>query len=154
MSTLPTIGHLIGGQLTPGGTRFADVFNPATGAVEKRLQLADKLTVEQAIANAQAAFPEWRNTPPLKRARVMSKLKVLLEEHASEICALVTAEHGKVLADAMGELQRGIETSNTPATPPNCSKASTAKTSARQLIPGASSRPWASPRALRPSTSR
>ena len=109
MSTLPTIGHLIGGQLTQGGSRFADVFNPATGAVEKRLQLADKLTVEQAIANAQAAFPEWRNTPPLKRARVMSKLKVLLEEHASEICALVTAEHGKVLADAMGELQRGIE---------------------------------------------
>ena len=109
MSTLPTIGHLIGGQLTPGGTRFADVFNPATGAVEKRLQLADKLTVEQAIANAQAAFPEWRNTPPLKRARVMSKLKVLLEEHAPELCALVTAEHGKVLADAMGELQRGIE---------------------------------------------
>ena len=62
-----------------------------------------------AIASAQAAFPEWRNTPPIKRARVMSKLKVLLEEHADEICALITAEHGKVLSDSLGELQRGIE---------------------------------------------
>jgi malonate-semialdehyde dehydrogenase (acetylating)/methylmalonate-semialdehyde dehydrogenase len=109
MSSLPLIGHLIGGKRTQGGTRQADVFNPATGKAEKRLLLADKLTVEQAIADAQAAYPAWRNTPPLKRARVMSKLKELLEQHADELCALVTAEHGKVLADAMGELQRGIE---------------------------------------------
>ncbi|NCV85044.1 MAG: CoA-acylating methylmalonate-semialdehyde dehydrogenase, partial [Oxalobacteraceae bacterium] len=66
-------------------------------------------TVEQAIASAQAAFPAWRATPPLKRARVMSKLKELLEQNAEQICALITEEHGKVLADAMGELQRGIE---------------------------------------------
>ena len=65
--------------------------------------------VEAAIASAEAAFPAWRNTPPLKRARVMSKLKVLLEENADKIAALITAEHGKVLADAHGELQRGIE---------------------------------------------
>ena len=109
MSALPTIGHLINGQVVHGGSRTQEVFNPATGRAEKTLQLADKLTVEAAIANAQAAFPAWRNTPPLKRARVMSKLKVLLEEHADAICALVTAEHGKVLADAAGELQRGIE---------------------------------------------
>jgi malonate-semialdehyde dehydrogenase (acetylating) / methylmalonate-semialdehyde dehydrogenase len=109
MSTLPTIQHLIDGQLVAGGTRSQDVFNPATGQAEKRVLLADKATVEQAIASAQAAYPAWRNTPPLKRARVMSKLKVLLEENAEAICALVTAEHGKVLSDAMGELQRGIE---------------------------------------------
>ena len=109
MSALPTIGHLINGQVVHGGSRTQEVFNPATGRAEKTLQLADKLTVEAAIANAQAAFPAWRNTPPLKRARVMNKLKVLLEEHADAICALVTAEHGKVLADAAGELQRGIE---------------------------------------------
>ncbi len=108
-TTLPTIGHLIGGQLVPGGSRSADVFNPATGLAEKRVLLADQLTVEAAIANAQIAYPAWRNTPPLKRARVMSALKVLLEQHADELCALVTAEHGKVLADSMGELQRGIE---------------------------------------------
>lgn len=108
-TTLPTIGHLIDGQRTVGGSRSADVFNPATGQVEKRVLLADKLTVEAAIANAQAAYPAWRATPPLKRARVMSRLKVLLEDNADAICALVTAEHGKVLSDSLGELQRGIE---------------------------------------------
>ena len=106
---LPTIQHLIDGQLVSGGVRTADVFNPATGQAEKRVLLADKLTVEQAIASAHAAYPAWRATPPLKRARVMSKLKVLLEDNADAICALVTAEHGKVLSDSMGELQRGIE---------------------------------------------
>jgi malonate-semialdehyde dehydrogenase (acetylating)/methylmalonate-semialdehyde dehydrogenase len=109
MPQLPTIGHLIDGKSAQGGTRSQDVFNPATGQAEKRVQLADKLTVEQAIASAQAAFPAWRNTPPLKRARVMGNLKVLLEQHADELCALITAEHGKVLGDSLGELQRGIE---------------------------------------------
>ena len=103
------IQHLIDGQLVAGGSRSQDVFNPATGKAEKRVLLADKKTVEQAIASAHAAYPAWRATPPLKRARVMSKLKILLEENADAINALVTAEHGKVLADAMGELQRGIE---------------------------------------------
>jgi len=106
---LPQIKHLIDGQLVAGGTRQADVFNPATGQAEKRVLLADKLTVAQAIASAHAAYPAWRNTPPLKRARVMSRLKVLLEDNADAICALVTAEHGKVLSDSLGELQRGIE---------------------------------------------
>ena len=109
MSTLPPIGHLIDGTSSQGGTRSQEVFNPATGKAEKRVLLADKLTVEQAIASAQAAFPAWRNTPPLKRARVMGNLKVLLEQHADELCALITAEHGKVLGDSLGELQRGIE---------------------------------------------
>ncbi len=109
MSPLPTIGHFIDGKSVDGGTRSQEVFNPALGIAEKRVLLADKLTVELAIASAQAAYPAWRNTPPLKRARVMSRLKVLMEEHADELCALITAEHGKVLSDALGELQRGIE---------------------------------------------
>ncbi len=109
MQNLPLIQHLINGQLVGGGSRSQDVFNPATGQAEKRVLLADKMTVEQAIASAHAAYPAWRATPVLKRARVMSKLKNLLEENADQICALVTAEHGKVLSDALGELQRGIE---------------------------------------------
>ena len=109
MQNLPLIQHLIDGQLVGGGSRSQDVFNPATGQAEKRVLLADKMTVEQAIASAHAAYPAWRATPVLKRARVMSKLKNLLEENADQICALVTAEHGKVLSDALGELQRGIE---------------------------------------------
>ncbi len=108
-TTLPTIKHLIDGQQVAGGSRQAEVFNPATGQAEKHVLLADKCTVEAAIASAQAAYPAWRATPPLKRARVMSNLKVLLEANAEKICALVTAEHGKVLADSLGELQRGIE---------------------------------------------
>jgi len=109
MTTLPLVGHLIDGKSVTTGSRAQDVFNPATGKAEKRVLLAPKATVEEAIASAQAAFPAWRNTPPLKRARVMSNLKVLLEQHADELCQLITAEHGKVLSDALGELQRGIE---------------------------------------------
>jgi len=112
MPPLPTIGHLIDGKIVKPGTpdaRSQDVFNPATGQAEKRVLLASKATVEEAIASAQAAFPAWRNTPALKRARVMGNLKVLLEQHSDELCALITAEHGKVLADSAGELQRGIE---------------------------------------------
>ncbi len=108
-STLPTLGHLIGGKSVQGGSRSQAVYNPATGQASKRVLLADRSTVEQAIANAEAAYPAWRATPPLKRARVMGKLKELMEQHADELCALITAEHGKVLSDALGELQRGIE---------------------------------------------
>ncbi|MBA5635762.1 CoA-acylating methylmalonate-semialdehyde dehydrogenase [Duganella sp. LX20W] len=109
MQAKHTIGHLIDGQTVLTGDRSQDVFNPATGAAEKRVLLADLRTVAAAVASAQAAFPAWRATPPLKRARVMSKLKQLLEQNADAICQLITAEHGKVLSDAMGELQRGIE---------------------------------------------
>ena len=107
--SLPTIGHWIDGQNVLGQHRSQEVYNPATGAAEKRVLLADKATVEAAVASAHKAYPAWRATPPLKRARVMSKLKNLLEMHAEKICGLLTAEHGKVAGDAMGELQRGIE---------------------------------------------
>lgn len=104
-----TIGHFIDGQHLLDTARTQPVFDPATGLSHRSVALASKATVEQAIASAQAAFPAWRNTPPLKRARVMSRLKVLLEENADQIAALITAEHGKVLSDADGELRRGIE---------------------------------------------
>ncbi|TAH42264.1 MAG: CoA-acylating methylmalonate-semialdehyde dehydrogenase, partial [Betaproteobacteria bacterium] len=75
----------------------------------RRVALASTDTVIAAIAAAEAAFPAWRDTPPAKRARIMFRFKELLEQHADRICELITAEHGKVLSDAMGELQRGIE---------------------------------------------
>ncbi|MEJ7138889.1 CoA-acylating methylmalonate-semialdehyde dehydrogenase [Amphibiibacter pelophylacis] len=103
------ITHWINGSALPGGSRSQPVYNPATGQAVAEVALADTATVQTAISAAQAAFPAWRNTPPLKRARVMSQLKVLLEQHSDEICTLITREHGKVLADAAGELQRGIE---------------------------------------------
>ena len=103
------VGHLIAGKTWQGDGRTADVFNPATGIVTAKVHLASRKTVEDAIGASQQAFPAWRDTPPLKRARVMSKLKILMETHAKEICRLITDEHGKVLADSMGEVQRGIE---------------------------------------------
>ncbi|OXY83184.1 CoA-acylating methylmalonate-semialdehyde dehydrogenase [Oceanimonas doudoroffii] len=106
---MKTIGHLINGAIVSDGTRTQDVYNPSTGEVAKQVALASKATVEEAIAAAQAAFPAWRNTPPLKRARVMYRFKQLLEENAEEICRLIGEEHGKIAHDAMGELLRGIE---------------------------------------------
>jgi malonate-semialdehyde dehydrogenase (acetylating)/methylmalonate-semialdehyde dehydrogenase len=103
------VAHFINGKSVAGGSRLQDVFNPATGAVVRRVALADQATVESAIAAAAAAFPAWRDTPPSKRARIMFRFKELLEQHADDIVALITEEHGKVLHDALGELQRGIE---------------------------------------------
>jgi malonate-semialdehyde dehydrogenase (acetylating)/methylmalonate-semialdehyde dehydrogenase len=106
---LKTVGHLINGAVVTTGGATQPVYNPATGAVIRRVELADRTTVEQAIAAAEAAFPAWRATPPAKRARIMFRFKQLLEERADEICRLLTEEHGKVFADSLGELQRGIE---------------------------------------------
>ncbi|MCW8925978.1 MAG: CoA-acylating methylmalonate-semialdehyde dehydrogenase, partial [Xanthomonadales bacterium] len=89
--------------------RPANVTNPATGQVARQVAMASKTTVEQAIAAADAAFPAWRDTPPAKRAQVMFSFKQLLEQNADEIVATITEEHGKVLDDAQGEFQRGIE---------------------------------------------
>ncbi|WP_428820685.1 CoA-acylating methylmalonate-semialdehyde dehydrogenase [Microbulbifer sp. MCCC 1A16149] len=104
-----TVGHMINGEMQTGDDRYQDIVNPSTNEVEGRVALASKATVEEAIAVAQAAYPEWRNTPPIKRARIMFRFKDLLEQNADKICELITREHGKVLNDALGELQRGIE---------------------------------------------
>jgi malonate-semialdehyde dehydrogenase (acetylating)/methylmalonate-semialdehyde dehydrogenase len=103
------IGHFINGRCVESEERSQPVYNPATGEVTKSVSLASAQTVEQAIVAAEAAFPAWRETPPLKRAQVMFRYKQLLEQHAEELCRLITDEHGKVLDDAMGELVRGIE---------------------------------------------
>ncbi|TIH06853.1 CoA-acylating methylmalonate-semialdehyde dehydrogenase [Pseudomonas leptonychotis] len=104
-----TVGHLINGQIVNDAARLQDVYNPSTGEVSKQVALASKSTVEQAISAAEAAFPAWRNTPPLKRARVMFRFKELLEQNADRIAQMIGEEHGKISHDALGELQRGIE---------------------------------------------
>ena len=105
----PLIGHVINGQRVLDGGRTQPVYNPASGEVIRQVALAETETVTNAIAAAEAAFPEWRYTTPLSRARVMFRFKELVEKHAETIVALITEEHGKVLDDARGELQRGIE---------------------------------------------
>ncbi len=109
MSSLNKVGHLINGEIITSGAHSQPIYNPATGKVTKHVLLADKEIIEEALASAQAAFPAWRNTPALKRAQVMGRLKILLEQNTDKICQLITEEHGKVLNDAQGELQRGIE---------------------------------------------
>ena len=104
------IGHFIGGKPVAGTSgKFGDVFNPAAGEVTGRVALADAAEVNKAVAAAAAAWPAWAATPPLRRARVMFKLKELLERDRRELSAIITAEHGKVLSDADGEVQRGLE---------------------------------------------
>src|SRR5688500_18328892 len=103
------VGHYIDGQLEADGTRTTPVFNPATGATVANACVADSAAVARAVAAAKAAFSAWADTPPLKRARALFRFKQLLDAHFDEIAALVTREHGKVLADAKGELTRGIE---------------------------------------------
>ncbi|MGB5492709.1 MAG: CoA-acylating methylmalonate-semialdehyde dehydrogenase [Woeseiaceae bacterium] len=103
------VGHFINGADVDDDNRPEPVTNPATGQVTRHVAMASTQTVESAIAAAEAAFPAWRDTPPAKRARIMFRFKQLLEEHADEIAAAITDEHGKVLDDAMGEFGRGVE---------------------------------------------
>jgi malonate-semialdehyde dehydrogenase (acetylating)/methylmalonate-semialdehyde dehydrogenase len=104
------IGHYVnGGRFAGSGDRRADVFNPASGQVSAQVSLAGADDTEQAIAAAQAAFPAWAAVTPLNRARVLFRFKALCEQHADELTALITREHGKVLSDAAGELARGLE---------------------------------------------
>jgi malonate-semialdehyde dehydrogenase (acetylating)/methylmalonate-semialdehyde dehydrogenase len=93
---------------TPSG-RFGDVFNPATGQVTKRVPLCNEETIDKAAKAAAAAYPAWRDTPPLRRARVMQKFLDLLQKNQRPLAAIITQEHGKTLPDAMGSVQRGIE---------------------------------------------
>jgi malonate-semialdehyde dehydrogenase (acetylating)/methylmalonate-semialdehyde dehydrogenase len=108
--SVTSIAHYISGQKTAGtSTRAQDVFNPATGAVTGRVSLANVKDVDQAVASAQAAFPAWADTPPLRRARVMFKFLELLNQHRDTLAHMITAEHGKVFTDAQGEVTRGID---------------------------------------------
>ncbi|GBR55706.1 aldehyde/methylmalonate-semialdehyde dehydrogenase [Acetobacter senegalensis DSM 18889] len=107
---MPTIPHVIAGHHTEGhGTQRSDVFNPATGEVANQVALGNADDLEAAISAAQKAFPGWAGTPPLTRARILFKARDLIEAHQDELAAIITAEHGKVLSDAKGEVIRGLE---------------------------------------------
>src|SRR5437762_3885986 len=97
-----------GKPVSPAG-RWGDVFNPATGQVTRQVPCCDANVVGAAVQAATAAFPKWRDTPPLRRARVMQNFLHLLRANQKELARLVTDEHGKTLPDAMGSVQRGVE---------------------------------------------
>jgi malonate-semialdehyde dehydrogenase (acetylating)/methylmalonate-semialdehyde dehydrogenase len=108
--TVPVIPPWVGGaELGTTGRRLGDVFDPATGQVVRRVAFASRDDVDLAVAAASSAFPAWRDTPPLKRARIMARFRELLEANRDELASLVSQEHGKTVADAAGSVQRGIE---------------------------------------------
>lgn len=105
-----TIAHYINGQIASGeSNRSQEVFNPATGQVSGQVALASRADVNHAVNAAQAAFPAWADTPPIRRARVLFKFVELLNAHKDELARAITLEHGKVFTDAQGEVARGID---------------------------------------------
>ncbi|MGB4346270.1 MAG: CoA-acylating methylmalonate-semialdehyde dehydrogenase [Burkholderiaceae bacterium] len=106
----PVISHFINGQHVESDSGHKQaVFNPATGAPVADVVLGSAAEVNAAVAAASAAAPAWADTAPLKRARVLSKFKELLEKNHDALAAAITREHGKVFSDAKGEVTRGLE---------------------------------------------
>ena len=104
-----TIDHLIAGQGGGGSGRTADVFDPNTGQVQATVSLGTAADLDRAVAAAQAAQPGWAATNPQRRARVMFRFKELVEANMDELATLLSSEHGKVVADSKGDIQRGLE---------------------------------------------
>ena len=104
------IHHFINGQSVTGTSgRFGDVFNPNTGEVQARVQLATEAEMDRAVQAAQAAFEGWSSVNPQRRARGMFEFKRLGEARMDELAELLSSEHGKVIADSKGDVQRGLE---------------------------------------------
>jgi len=104
------ITHFVNGKLWDGkADRQGEVFNPATGEVTGLVDLASEAVVDEVVAAAKAGFQEWSKTSLSRRAQVMFAFRELLNARKEDIAALITAEHGKVLSDALGEVTRGLE---------------------------------------------
>jgi malonate-semialdehyde dehydrogenase (acetylating)/methylmalonate-semialdehyde dehydrogenase len=110
LDAIRKVTNWIDGEMRESASdRFGDVFDSATGKRCAEVVMSDEADVEAAVTAATAAFDSWSNTPVLRRARVMFKLKELIERDHAELAALITQEHGKVLHDAAGSVQRGLE---------------------------------------------
>jgi malonate-semialdehyde dehydrogenase (acetylating) / methylmalonate-semialdehyde dehydrogenase len=104
------IGHFVGGKEANGNSgRFGDIFDPNTGQVQAKVALARHAEVEHAIAVAAAAQPAWAATNPQRRARIMFRFLELVNRDYDNLAALLSCEHGKTIADARGDIQRGLE---------------------------------------------
>ena len=103
------IDHFIVGGAGGSAARFGDVFDPNSGAVQARVPLGGQAVLDRAIAAAQAAQPGWAATHPQRRARVMFNFKALVEANLDELAHMLASEHGKVVADARGDVQRGLD---------------------------------------------
>ena len=105
-----TINHWINGRtVDTEPERTGAVYDPATGQQTARVAYATGDDVDAAVRAAQAAYPAWRDTSVVRRARVMFAFRDLLERHRDELARIIASEHGKVVPDAVGEVQRGLE---------------------------------------------
>jgi malonate-semialdehyde dehydrogenase (acetylating) / methylmalonate-semialdehyde dehydrogenase len=105
-----TVPLWIGGKpVTAESARTGEITNPATGNVIRHVPMANAADIDRAVEAARRALPAWRDTPPLRRARVMQKFLSLLLTHSKELARLISEEHGKTIPDAMGSIERGIE---------------------------------------------
>ncbi|MDQ2080175.1 CoA-acylating methylmalonate-semialdehyde dehydrogenase [Xanthobacteraceae bacterium Astr-EGSB] len=104
------IGHFVGGKSVKGTSgRWGEVFDPNTGEVQARVAMAKHAEVEHAVAVAEAAQPAWASTNPQRRARVLFRFLELVQNEHDSLAALLSSEHGKIHADARGDIQRGLE---------------------------------------------
>jgi malonate-semialdehyde dehydrogenase (acetylating)/methylmalonate-semialdehyde dehydrogenase len=104
-----TIGHFIDGAVVSAADRFGDVFDPNTGKIQARVALADLATLDLAVTSAKRAQPVWAEMNPQRRARVLFEFKRLIEANMQPLAELLASEHGKVVSDAKGDIQRGLD---------------------------------------------
>jgi malonate-semialdehyde dehydrogenase (acetylating)/methylmalonate-semialdehyde dehydrogenase len=110
LTSLPLVRHWINGKPSDGAAEaMGDVYNPATGVLTKRVAFASAADVDQAVAAATTAFGDWRHSSLAKRSKILFSFREIVVERAAELAAIVTSEHGKVLSDALGEVNRAIE---------------------------------------------
>src|SRR4051794_41977362 len=111
---LRSIDHFIGGSSFASGepaqeSRWGDVFDPNQGEVQAQVRFGTAADLQKAVDAAKAAQPAWATTNPQRRARVMFRFKELVEKNMDQLAHLLSSEHGKVIADAKGDVQRGLE---------------------------------------------
>lgn len=107
---MPVVQNFIGGKASPSASqKFGNIYDPAIGRVTGKVVYSTAHDVDLAVSAAKSAFGKWADVPPVRRARVLNRVLELMNLHRDEIAATITKEHGKVLDDARGEIQRGID---------------------------------------------
>lgn len=109
MTSMRQIDHMMAGGAATTAGRFSDILDPNNGGVQARVALGDRAVLDRAVAAAKAAQPAWAATNPQRRARVMFEFKRLVEANMQALAEMLSAEHGKVIADSKGDIQRGLE---------------------------------------------